>query len=319
MMSLHTAMLIGLLAPLVVAILTPFLAVRHVWRDAAGPIGGVITFIAAVHVALAVLDGETPRLFVAQIAEGLALEFAVTPLSIAKQRGANKQRSIEYQKEYIDIMNLLLNPPSLAMPVAEEVEVQVLLSGVGGITETDYPGLGHFPPPREAFWRRLRPLGRGRELDPQSSRATKRYGIKYRHMSLLPTVTLVGRPSGDYFMCRWVTPIDSETTLFYSFNAFRRHSTIRTFFDRLSWTLWQSWTHDLIFSDQDKKVVEEGEENYAAMVGELRLETSGNTRLRGSPLKSMIHKVETFGEEIGTCTVSGVLPRCPAVRMIICP
>ncbi|MDG2490268.1 MAG: monovalent cation/H+ antiporter subunit D family protein, partial [Alphaproteobacteria bacterium] len=80
MMSLHTAMLVGLLAPLVVAILTPFLAVRHVWRDAAGPIGGVITFIAAVHVALAVLDGDTPRLFVAQIAEGLALEFAVTPL-----------------------------------------------------------------------------------------------------------------------------------------------------------------------------------------------------------------------------------------------
>ena len=29
-MSLHTAMLVGLLAPLVVAILTPFLAVRHV-------------------------------------------------------------------------------------------------------------------------------------------------------------------------------------------------------------------------------------------------------------------------------------------------
>ena len=127
---------------------------------------------------------------------------------------------------------------------------------LGGITESDYPGLGHFPPPKEAFWRRLKPLGRGQELDPQSSQATKRYGIKYRHMSLLPTVTLVGRPSGDYFMCRWVTPIDSETTLFYSFNAFRRHSTIKTFFDRLSWILWQSWTHDLIFSDQDKRVVE---------------------------------------------------------------
>ena len=79
-MSLQIAMLIGLLAPLVVAALTPFLAVRHVWRDAAGPVGGVITFIAAVEVALAVLDGETPRLFVAQIAEGLAIEFAVTPL-----------------------------------------------------------------------------------------------------------------------------------------------------------------------------------------------------------------------------------------------
>ncbi len=79
-MSLQTAMLIGLLAPLVVAVLTPFLAVRHVWRDAAGPVGGVLTFIAAVQVALAVIDGETPRLFVAQIAEGLAIEFAVTPL-----------------------------------------------------------------------------------------------------------------------------------------------------------------------------------------------------------------------------------------------
>ena len=79
-MSLQIAMLIGLLAPLMVAVLTPFLAVRHVWRDAAGPVGGVITFIAAVEVALTVLDGETPRLFVAQIAEGLAIEFAVTPL-----------------------------------------------------------------------------------------------------------------------------------------------------------------------------------------------------------------------------------------------
>ena len=79
-MSLQIAMLIGLLAPLMVAVLTPFLAVRHVWRDAAGPVGGVITFLAAVEVALVVLDGETPRLFVAQIAEGLAIEFAVTPL-----------------------------------------------------------------------------------------------------------------------------------------------------------------------------------------------------------------------------------------------
>ena len=80
MMSLQTAMLVGLLAPLVVATLTPFLAVRSNWRDAAGPVGGIVTFIAAVEVAVAVLDGQTPRLFVAQIADGLALEFAVTPL-----------------------------------------------------------------------------------------------------------------------------------------------------------------------------------------------------------------------------------------------
>lgn len=127
----------------------------------------------------------------------------------------------------------------------------------GGISEENYPNLGKFPPPSEAFWRKLNPIGRGKELNPQTSQATKLYGIKYRHMSRLPTVTLVGRPSGDYFMCRWVTPIDSTRTLFYSINAYRRKSKITTILDRLGWILWQSWVHDWIFSDQDKKIVEE--------------------------------------------------------------
>ena len=73
-----------------------------------------------------------------------------------------------------------------------------------------FPGLGDpFPPPREAFWRKLKPRGRGKELDPETAQATRRYGIRYRHMSRLPAVTLVGRPAGDYFMCRWVTPVDA--------------------------------------------------------------------------------------------------------------
>jgi hypothetical protein len=42
-----------------------------------------------------------------------------------------------------------------------------------------------------------------------------------------------------------------------------------------------------------------------ATVGELRLDTSGKTRLLGSPLNSMIHRVETFGEEMGTWIVNG--------------
>lgn len=79
-MSVQTAMLVGLLAPLAVALLTPFLAVRSQWRDAAGPIGGIITFAAAIEIALAVLEGHIPRLFIGQIAEGLSIEFAVTPL-----------------------------------------------------------------------------------------------------------------------------------------------------------------------------------------------------------------------------------------------
>ena len=125
-----------------------------------------------------------------------------------------------------------------------------------GITEARYPGLGDFPPPREAFWRRLKPRGRGKEMDPERSQAARQYGIRYRHMSRLPAVTLVGRPAGDYFMCRWVTPVDAETTLFYSLNAFRRRHALGTLLDRIGWTLWQSWAHDWVFSDQDKKIVE---------------------------------------------------------------
>lgn len=148
-------------------------------------------------------------------------------------------------------------------PFASQVTTTPLEDGKGlgytaanGITETEYPGLGPFPPPQEAFWRRLKPVGRGQEMDPETARATKQFNIKYRHMSRLPAVTLVGRPSGDYFMVRWVTPVNAETTLFYSLNAFRRRGALATLFDRIGWGLWQSWTHDWVFSDQDKKVVE---------------------------------------------------------------
>ena len=80
MMSGETGIVIGLLVPLLVGLLTPFLAVRSLWRDAAGPLGAVVTFVAALHVAGAVLAGETPRLHLLEFAEGLSFEFAVTPL-----------------------------------------------------------------------------------------------------------------------------------------------------------------------------------------------------------------------------------------------
>ena len=80
LMSGETGIVIGLLVPLLVGLLTPFLAVRSLWRDAAGPLGAVVTFVAALHVAGAVLTGETPRLHLLEFAEGLSFEFAVTPL-----------------------------------------------------------------------------------------------------------------------------------------------------------------------------------------------------------------------------------------------
>lgn len=80
MMSIDTALKLGIFAPLFIAILVPFLAVRANWRDAAGPIGGVISFIAALHVALHIQNGGTAELTLIEITEGLSLSFKVTPL-----------------------------------------------------------------------------------------------------------------------------------------------------------------------------------------------------------------------------------------------
>jgi len=124
-----------------------------------------------------------------------------------------------------------------------------------GITSADYPGLGHFPPRRESWYRLMKPVGRGREIDPASP-AVAKYGIKYRQSSLLPGMTLIGRPSGNYFVCRWHAPIDADHTLYYSFSLFRRRGRWRTFVDRVVWLVWLSWVHDWLFSEQDKRILE---------------------------------------------------------------
>ena len=80
MMTATHALMLGLVAPLLVAILTPFLAHRPQWRDCLGPIGGVVTFLAALQVALAVLAGETPEWLVVSISSGLDFSFRVTAL-----------------------------------------------------------------------------------------------------------------------------------------------------------------------------------------------------------------------------------------------
>ncbi|MCH2564562.1 MAG: monovalent cation/H+ antiporter subunit D family protein, partial [SAR116 cluster bacterium] len=79
-MTPQTALIVGLFAPLVTCFLVPFLAVRANWRDLAGPVGAVITFIAAIEVARDVLAGGTPSWILAELAPGIELGFRVTPL-----------------------------------------------------------------------------------------------------------------------------------------------------------------------------------------------------------------------------------------------
>jgi phenylpropionate dioxygenase-like ring-hydroxylating dioxygenase large terminal subunit len=124
-----------------------------------------------------------------------------------------------------------------------------------GKPSADFPGLGTFPPKNETWYRFLKPTGRGKEIDAKSQ-AVARYGVKYRQSSLMPGATFIGRPNGNYFALRWVTPIDAESCFYYSWSLFRRQSWWRTLKERLFWIFWVSWVHDWLFSDQDKRLLE---------------------------------------------------------------
>ena len=126
----------------------------------------------------------------------------------------------------------------------------------GGITAAEYPGLGAFPPRQEAWRRFLKPIGRGKEIDVEKSPAVTKYGIKFRHMSRLPSMALIGRPSGDYFVCRWVVPVDADTMLLYTFNLFRRKTRLQLLADWALWFGWNGWAHDWLFSEEDKWICE---------------------------------------------------------------
>jgi len=133
-------------------------------------------------------------------------------------------------------------------------------SGIGyiakdGIPAAEYPGLGTFPPKRETWYRFLMPTGRGKEINAKDQAVVK-YGVKYRQSSLMPGATFIGRPSGDYFVLRWVTPIDADSNFYYSWSLFRRRGRWRTLTQRLFWLCWLSWAHDWLFSDQDKRILE---------------------------------------------------------------
>ena len=124
-----------------------------------------------------------------------------------------------------------------------------------GKPSADFPGLGTFPPKSETWYRFLKPTGRGREIDPKSDAVVKA-GVKYRQSSLMPGATFIGRPNGNYFALRWVTPIDADSCYYHSWSLFRRQGWWRTLKERLFWIFFVSWAHDWLFSDQDKRILE---------------------------------------------------------------
>jgi nitrite reductase/ring-hydroxylating ferredoxin subunit len=140
-----------------------------------------------------------------------------------------------------------------AMPLDDDKGIGYMARD--GITSAEYPGLGRFPTKHETWYRFLKPTGRGKDVG-AGAPAVVKYGQKYRQSSLLPGITLIGRPSGDYFVCRWVTPIDKHSNLFYSFSMFRRRGRLKDLLNSMFWFAWLSWAHDWLFSEQDRRLLE---------------------------------------------------------------
>lgn len=124
----------------------------------------------------------------------------------------------------------------------------------GGMNGADYPGLGQFPP--KEWWRFMKPTGRGNVGGFANSKAHKVYGIKNQSEIWLPGLTVVGRMTGEYSLIQWAVPIDETTTRCFNINNFRRMGKWREYYDRIHYTVFRSWIHDRMFSDQDKVIIE---------------------------------------------------------------
>ena len=80
MSDLQLLLAISLVMPLLSALAVLVFSNQKNIRDICGPVGGLITFISAIFIASAIIDGKTVSITLWQIAPGIDFSFAVTPL-----------------------------------------------------------------------------------------------------------------------------------------------------------------------------------------------------------------------------------------------
>jgi phenylpropionate dioxygenase-like ring-hydroxylating dioxygenase large terminal subunit len=147
------------------------------------------------------------------------------------------------------------------LPFAQTLEPQVLSDGRGmkfpgrdGIRSAEFPGLGRYP--RRTWHRFLKPTGRGASRHLLTEKARDVYKVKDPYQTRLPGVVLIGRPHGEYTLVQWALPVDAEHTTLFNINCFRRHGRLRALYDRAHYYLWRRWAHDVVFSGQDRRILE---------------------------------------------------------------
>jgi phenylpropionate dioxygenase-like ring-hydroxylating dioxygenase large terminal subunit len=169
--------------------------------------------------------------------------------------------SHEYHGPYVHRMSpeLILQPN---MPFAYDLEIDELPGGngvgyrpKGGIRAGDYPGLGRWP--RKEWYRFMKPTGRGKVPNVAKSKAEAVYGIKHLRQQRMPGYALIGRTSGEYWLSQHATPLDADNCRLINLNMFRRRGRLSEIYDRVNYAAWRGWAHDIVFSGQDKRLLDD--------------------------------------------------------------
>lgn len=127
----------------------------------------------------------------------------------------------------------------------------------GGVERADFPGLGPWPP--NEWYRVLKPMGLGTAWFDPGIPGAEHDGSTFLKQMRLPAQILVGRAKRNYWLCQTLAPIDENNTRLFNINIFKRTGAFREALARLHYFAWRSWAHDRIFSNQDKRILDDWE------------------------------------------------------------
>lgn len=129
----------------------------------------------------------------------------------------------------------------------------------GGVLEADFPGVGKWP--ISSWYRFMKPAGVGTVWAEGTGESGEGDidGSKFLKQLRLPGYILIGRGHRNYWLCQYATPMGENTTRLFNINIFRRSSLFSELKDRVHYALFRVWAHDIIFSDQDRHILDDWE------------------------------------------------------------
>jgi len=128
---------------------------------------------------------------------------------------------------------------------------------IGGVLEADFPRVGKWP--RNEWYRFMKPTGLATVWFDPNEKESAKDGSKFLKQLRLPAYILIGRGHRNYWLCQYATPMGKGTTRLFNINIFRRRGLTSAIKDRVHYAVWRSWVHDVVFSGQDKRILDDWE------------------------------------------------------------